>query len=71
MPHTITLPGTATANPTSGEVIGDGGLCLDVRGGISRDGTPVQLYTCNHTAAQQVTYTAADTVQILGSCLGG
>ena len=34
--HTIALTGSATANPTAGEVIGDGGLCLDVRGGTSR-----------------------------------
>jgi len=72
--HTVTLSGSATANPRSGEVLGDGGLCLDVRGGATADGTPMQLYTCNHSAAQQVTYTAANTaqintVQILGKCL--
>jgi alpha-glucosidase (family GH31 glycosyl hydrolase) len=67
--HTVTLTGSATANPTSGEVIGDGGLCLDVRGGVSTNGEPIQLYTCNHTSAQQVTYTAGGAAQVLGKCL--
>ena len=67
--HTITLTGSATANPTSGETVGDGGLCLDVRGGITTNNTAIQIYTCNHTAAQQITYTASNTVQVLGKCL--
>ena len=54
---------------TSGEVIGTGGLCLDVRGGTAANGQPVQLSTCNHTAAQEVTYTGANTLQILGKCV--
>ena len=67
--HSLALAGTATGNPASGEAIGIGGLCLDVRGGIAADGQPVQLYTCNHTAAQQVTYSADGTVRLLGRCL--
>ena len=67
--HTIALTGSATANPTAGEVIGDGGLCLDVRSGAATDGTPIQLYTCNHTAAQQFAYVSNQTMQTLGKCL--
>ena len=67
--HTVALTGSATANPTSGEVLGDGNLCLDVRGGATANGTAAQLYTCNHSAAQQVTYTGTNTLQILGKCL--
>lgn len=67
--HTIALTGSATANPTSGEATGIGGLCLDVRGGAAADGTPVQLYTCNHTAAQQVAHQSDGTVRVLGKCL--
>ncbi len=67
--HTVTLTGSATANPTSGEVIGTGGLCLDVPGSTAANGQPVQLSTCNHTAAQEVTYTGANTLQILGKCV--
>ncbi|HEY3870483.1 MAG TPA: TIM-barrel domain-containing protein, partial [Actinocrinis sp.] len=67
--HTITLSGSATGNPTSGEVVADGGLCLDARGGATADGTAMQVYTCNHTAAQQVTYTASNTLSVLGKCV--
>src|SRR6185437_1695028 len=67
--HTIALTGSATANPAGGEVIGDGGLCLDVRGAATANGTPLQLYGCNHSGSQQTTYTAANSVQVLGKCL--
>jgi len=67
--HTVRLSGSATANPTSGEVLGAGGLCLDVRGGASSDGTALQITTCNHTAAQLVSYRADRSVQVLGKCL--
>ncbi|MGH3416935.1 MAG: ricin-type beta-trefoil lectin domain protein, partial [Actinocrinis sp.] len=67
--HTITLSGSASANPAGGEVVADGGLCLDARGGLNANGTAMQLYTCNHTAAQQATYTAANEVRILGKCM--
>jgi hypothetical protein len=67
--HTIALTGAATGNPSAGEVIGDGGLCLDIRGGLATDGTPAQLYTCNHTAAQTFGYVGGQTVQTLGKCL--
>ena len=66
--HTIALTGTAAGNPTAGETIGAGGQCLDVRGGVSADGQPVQLYTCNGTDAQQVSYDGA-AVRVLGRCL--
>jgi hypothetical protein len=67
--HTVALSGTAAGNPATGEVIGVGGLCLDVRGGIAADGQPVQLYTCNHSAAQQAGYSSDGTVRLLGRCL--
>ncbi|MEU3460772.1 ricin-type beta-trefoil lectin domain protein [Streptomyces sp. NPDC006733] len=67
--HTVTLSGSATANPTAGEVLGAGGLCLDVRGGLPDDGTALQLWGCNHTAAQQVSAPSDNTVRVLGKCL--
>jgi hypothetical protein len=67
--HTVTLSGSAAANPASGEVIGAGGQCLDVRGGTTADGTAVQLWGCNHSAAQQVSHLADSTVRVLGKCL--
>ena len=67
--HTVALSGSATANPTSGEVLGDGNLCLDIRGGATANGTAAQISTCNHGSSQQVTYTASNAVQVLGKCL--
>lgn len=67
--HTVALTGSATANPTSGEVLGNRNLCLDIRSGATTNGTPAQLYTCNHSTSQTVTYTASNAVQVLGKCL--
>jgi beta-glucosidase len=54
---------------TTGPVTGYAGLCLDVRGASSADGTPVQVYTCNGTNAQQWTVASNGTLQALGKCL--
>ncbi|MFI1096402.1 ricin-type beta-trefoil lectin domain protein [Streptomyces sp. NPDC020917] len=67
--HTVTLSGSATANPSTGEVIGDGGGCLDVRDGATADGTAMQLWTCNHTAAQQFALQSDNTLRTLGKCV--
>ncbi|MFD3719018.1 ricin-type beta-trefoil lectin domain protein [Streptomyces sp. NPDC058674] len=47
---------------------GMAGKCLDVQNGGTADGTPVQLYPCNETKAQQWKLTG-DTVRALGKCL--
>ncbi|MET8002264.1 ThuA domain-containing protein [Nonomuraea glycinis] len=52
----------------SGPVVGLAGKCLDVRGGASADGTQVQLYTCNTSAAQNWTRDG-NTLRALGKCL--
>ena len=67
--HTVSLAGSAAGNPAAGEVLGIGGLCLDVRGGGSADGTALQVTTCDHTAAQLVSYAPDLSVQVLGKCL--
>lgn len=46
-----------------------GSTCVDVSGGNSANGTPVQLWTCNGTAAQQWTTDFDGTVRALGKCL--
>jgi beta-glucanase (GH16 family) len=63
--------GTTTPPPTSGKAVkGPGGLCLDVRSSNSANGTPVQIYTCNGTGAQQWTYVeAGSTLRAFGKCL--
>ncbi|TYB37236.1 DUF1080 domain-containing protein [Micromonospora sp. AP08] len=53
----------------TGPVRGLAGKCLDVRSGATADGTQVQLYTCNGSAAQTWTVTPNSTVTALGKCL--
>jgi lysophospholipase L1-like esterase len=68
----ITAPASmgAPTGGASGEVsAGIAGKCLDVNGGNSADGTAVQLWTCNHTAAQTWTVYTDDTLRALGKCL--
>ncbi|MGW4950287.1 PQQ-dependent sugar dehydrogenase [Streptomyces parvulus] len=60
-----------TSGPASGAgpVKGVGGKCLDVDGAGTADGTKVQLWTCNGTAAQQWTRSADGALRALGKCL--
>jgi hypothetical protein len=71
---------TPTPTPTSssstssgggaGPITGYDGLCVDVRGASSANFTPVQLYTCNGTSAQQWTVVeAGSTLRALGKCM--
>ncbi|MFE1500107.1 lectin, partial [Streptomyces albidoflavus] len=55
--------------PRTGEVKGVGGKCLDVADSQSADGTKVQLWTCNGTAAQRWTVAGDGSVKALGKCL--
>jgi beta-glucanase (GH16 family) len=56
-------------NP-AGPITGYGGLCVDVRGASTANYTPVQVYTCNGTGAQQWTVVqAGSTLHALGKCL--
>ncbi|SBT45770.1 ThuA domain-containing protein [Micromonospora auratinigra] len=57
------------ASGGTGPVRGLAGKCLDVRNAATADGTQVQLYTCNGTAAQTWTVTPDATVKALGKCL--
>jgi len=64
--------GGTTPPPTgnTGPITGYEGLCVDVRGANSANFTPVQVYTCNGTNAQQWTVVqAGSTLHALGSCL--
>ncbi|WP_432088018.1 ThuA domain-containing protein [Streptomyces sp. bgisy095] len=55
--------------PRTGEVKGVNGKCLDVDNSQTADGTKIQLWTCNGTAAQRWTVAADGTVKALGKCL--
>ncbi|MER5864382.1 ricin-type beta-trefoil lectin domain protein [Kitasatospora sp. NPDC002040] len=52
-----------------GRVTGLGGKCLDVASASSANGTTVQLYDCNGTAAQTWTPGADGSLRALGKCL--
>ncbi|WP_267031984.1 ricin-type beta-trefoil lectin domain protein [Streptomyces sp. NBC_00091] len=58
-----TSPGIGAASVT-----GASGKCIDVESGGSADGTPVQIYPCNETKAQQWRLTN-NTVRALDKCL--
>ncbi|MBX9421435.1 PQQ-dependent sugar dehydrogenase [Streptomyces lateritius] len=61
---------TASAGgPRTGEVKGVGGKCLDVDNAQTADGTKIQLWTCNGSAAQKWTAAADGTLKALGKCL--
>ncbi|MEU5085475.1 lectin [Streptomyces sp. NPDC021356] len=61
----VTTAGTATG----AAIRGLAGKCVDVAGANPADGTPVQLYGCNGTAAQQWTAGSDGTLRALGKCL--
>jgi GH18 family chitinase len=61
---TPTEPGGRT-----GRITGVGGKCVDVAGASSTNGTAVQLYDCNGSAAQNWTVATDGTVRALGKCL--
>ncbi|MCI3221482.1 family 16 glycosylhydrolase [Streptomyces sp. NP-1717] len=54
---------------TGGSITGLGGKCLDVAGANPANGTAVQLYDCNGSAAQQWSRGANDSLRALGKCL--
>jgi glucosylceramidase len=79
---TYTLPARTTATFTwtgsqsgggggggTGQITGLAGKCVDVAGASTANGTAVQLYTCNGTAAQQWTRGTDGTIRALGKCL--
>jgi hypothetical protein len=54
----------------TGPIVGYGGLCIDDRAASTANFNPVQVYTCNGTAAQQWTVVqAGSTLHVLGKCL--
>ena len=60
---------TTSDTPTGAAVRGLAGKCVDVAGANPANGTPVQLYDCNGTAAQRWTAGADGTLRALGKCL--
>ncbi|MET7739323.1 family 16 glycosylhydrolase [Streptomyces sp. NPDC005385] len=54
---------------TGAPIRGLAGKCVDVAAAGTANGTPVQLYDCNGTAAQQWTVGSDGTIRALGKCL--
>jgi hypothetical protein len=64
-----TTTGGGGGNPT-GPITGYAGLCVDVQGANTANFTPVQVYTCNGTSAQQWTVVqAGSTLHAFGKCM--
>ncbi|MFJ3305179.1 lectin [Streptomyces sp. NPDC086549] len=63
------LLNAAPAQAATGTITGLAGKCLDVAGANSADGTAVQLYDCNGTAAQQWSVGSDGSIRALGKCL--
>ncbi|GAA4706112.1 lectin [Phytohabitans rumicis] len=66
---TFTWSGNQSGGGSTGPITGLAGKCMDVAGAGTANGTPVQLYACNGTAAQQWTRGADGTLRALGKCL--
>lgn len=66
---TFTWSGTQSGGGGGGQITGLAYKCVDVTGANSADGTVVDLYDCNGTAAQQWTRPGDGTVRALGKCL--
>ena len=59
----------AATTGATGPITGYEGLCVDDRSASTANLNPVQVYTCNGTAAQDWTVAAGNTLQVLGGCL--
>ncbi|MDQ1720379.1 MAG: hypothetical protein QOI26_113, partial [Pseudonocardiales bacterium] len=63
------VPQPALAANAVGPITGLAGKCVDIAGANPANGTAVQLYDCNGTAAQQWTVGSDGTLRALGKCL--
>ena len=63
------VAGSGGGGGGTGAITGFGGKCVDVAGANSANGTAVQLYDCNGTAAQSWTVAADGTLRALGKCM--
>jgi chitinase len=67
--NAITGAGGGTVTGPTGAITGLAGKCADVAGGNSANGTAIDLYTCNGTAAQQWQVASDGTLRALGKCM--
>jgi GH18 family chitinase len=62
------MGGTPPPGGRTGPITGIGGKCVDVAAAGTANGTAVQLYDCNGTAAQTWTVATDGTLRALGKC---
>ena len=61
--------GTGGSTGKTGPITGLGGKCVDIASAGTANGTPVQLYDCNGSSAQQMTVGTDGSIRALGKCL--
>ncbi|MFI6694368.1 ricin-type beta-trefoil lectin domain protein [Streptomyces sp. NPDC050433] len=66
---TMSVTPATAAVAAVGTITGLGGKCVDVAGANPADGTAVQLYDCNSSAAQQWDIASDGSIRALGKCL--
>jgi glucosylceramidase len=66
---TFTWNGNPSGGTRHGQITGFGGKCADVAGANTANGTPIQLWDCNGTAAQDWTIGSDGTIRALGKCM--
>lgn len=64
-----TVAAAPNQGPAGAVQFGVGGECLNDAGNSSADGTPVDIWTCNGSTAQQWTLAQDQTLRIYGKCL--
>ncbi|MCQ4044717.1 ricin-type beta-trefoil lectin domain protein [Streptantibioticus rubrisoli] len=69
VPSGRTIHNAPAAPSVTGRITGVGGWCVDVAGANTANGTPIQQYRCNGTAAQQWTVGTDGTLRALGKCM--
>jgi streptogrisin C len=60
---------TTTGGGSTSRIIGYADKCIDVPNGNGVDGAPLQLWTCNGTAAQNWTFPGDGTIRAFGLCM--
>lgn len=56
---------------TAGQMKGFAGKCVDVSGGHTAGGTKIDLFTCNGSAQQKITFASDNELRVLGKCVTG
>jgi len=63
------ITGSSGGTQPTGRITGYGGKCVDIASAATANGTAIQLYDCNGTAAQTWTVASDGSIKGLGKCL--